>query len=327
MYFPFKKVDGMMAKVSVLFLFPLWAVWVGWKNRIDLIIAFGPLYAFIQALSKIILKRPMVTFIRGNMSFGSKMQNSSRTVLYFMKYIENIGIRCSNRIITNNEASRSEILRKEVDVQVLYNNIPPMNISNSEDISGTRRKYGIPENAKVLVTAGILNRGKNIETLIDCLPKISRKAIFLLIAGEGSTETDYHYINFLKGLVVKLRVDQQVVFTGWLQKQELWKIYQASDLFVLPSLNEGMPNAMIEALACQLPCFGSDIPGVRDILHYEELLFDPEYAGIISNKIEQFLYDEQYANHVTQLCHERKRIFVFDWKERMYLGATKGITF
>jgi hypothetical protein len=50
-----------------------------------------------------------------------------------------------------------------------------MKIREPEDISKTRGKYGIPENAKVLVTAGILNRGKNIETLIECLPKIGSK--------------------------------------------------------------------------------------------------------------------------------------------------------
>ena len=46
------------------------------------------------------------------------------------------------------------------------------------------------ENAKVLVTAGILNRGKNIETLIECLPKIEMKNVYLLIVGDGSTEAD-----------------------------------------------------------------------------------------------------------------------------------------
>ena len=42
-----------------------------------------------------------------------------------------------------------------------------MDIHEPEDISKTRDKYGIPGDAKVLVTAGILNRGKNIETLIE----------------------------------------------------------------------------------------------------------------------------------------------------------------
>ena len=50
MYFPFKKVDGLIARLLLLSIFPPWAIWIGWRNKIDLIIAFGSLYAFIQAL-------------------------------------------------------------------------------------------------------------------------------------------------------------------------------------------------------------------------------------------------------------------------------------
>ena len=92
----------------------------------------------------------MVTLIRGSSSFGLKIQNSSKWALYLNKLIESIGFHFSDRIITNNVAARDEILkslgkRKNIDVQVLYNNIPPMNIREPEDISKTRDKYGIPE--------------------------------------------------------------------------------------------------------------------------------------------------------------------------------------
>ena len=81
--------------------------------------------------------------------------------------------------------------------------------------------------------------------------------------GDGSTEADLRYKDFLQELAKKLEVDKKVIFTGWLEKEELWKIYLASDLFVLPSLSEGMPNALLEALGVGLPCLGSRIPGLR----------------------------------------------------------------
>jgi len=112
MYFPFKTGDGFIAKLLVLSMFPIWSVWVGWRNRIDLIIAFGSLYAFIQGLSKWCLKRPMVTLIRGSLTFGSKMQDSSKYFLYLNKLIDNLGLHFSDRIITNNEAARVEILKR-----------------------------------------------------------------------------------------------------------------------------------------------------------------------------------------------------------------------
>ncbi len=171
MYFPFKTTDGLIARLLVLSVFPLWCVWIAWRNRIDLLIAFGSLYAFIQGFSKWFLKRPMVTFIRGNSSFGLQMRNSFRYAVYLNRAIENIGLHFSDRVITNNTAIQEEILkglgRRNIEVQVLFNDIPPMDIREPEDISKTRDKYGIPGDAKVLVTAGILNRGKNIEILIE----------------------------------------------------------------------------------------------------------------------------------------------------------------
>jgi glycosyltransferase involved in cell wall biosynthesis len=328
MYLPLKKVEGFIAKLAVVCLFPLWSFWIAWRKKIDLIIAFGSLYAFLQGFSKWILKRPMVTFIRGSSYFGLTIQNSPQYFLHLNKIVEYLGLLFSDRIITNNIAARDEILkslgkRKNIDVQILYNNIPPMNIRESEDISKTRGKYGIPENAKVLVIAGILNRGKNIEMLINCLPRIGIKNLYLLVVGDGSTKADLRYKDSLQGLARKLGVDKKVIFTGWLEKKELWKIYPASDLFILPSLSEGMPNAMLEALGAGLPCLGSRISGVKDILQYEDLMFDPEDEKGLVEKIHRFFSDEQHSNHIIELCRARKKEFLFDWKEKVFQMATK----
>ncbi len=330
MYFPLKTVKGLIAKLAVVFLFPFCSLWIAWSKKIDLIIAFGSLYAFLQGFSKWILGKPMVTFIRGSSYFGMTVQNSPRYFLHLNKIVEYLGLLFSDRIITNNVAARNEILkslgkRKNMDVQILYNNIPPMNIREPEDISKTREKYGIPVNAKVLVTAGILNKGKNIETLIECIPKIEMNNIYILIAGDSSTETDSRYMISLQGLAKKLEVDKRVIFTGWLEKEELWKIYLASDLFVLPSLSEGMPNAMLEALGFDVPCLGSRISGIRDILHYEDLMFDALDGEDLVEKIRQLISDELHYSHIIELCQARKKEFIFNWKEKLFQMVTKSI--
>ena len=329
-YFPFKRVDSFMAKLLVFSTFPLWSVWIGWRNKIDLLIAFGSIYAFMQGPSKWFLKRPMVTLIRGSLTFGFRMQDSSSYFLYLNKKMENTGLYFSDRIITNNVASRGEILkrlgkRKNVDVQILYNNIPPMTISEPEDISKTRDKYGIPEGAKVLVTAGILNRGKNIEILINCLSKIGITNLYLLIVGDGSTKADLRYKQDLKQLTEKMDLTKRIIFTGWLEKEHLWRIFRASDLFILSSKSEGMPNALLEALGFDLPCIGSDIPGIRDILKYDELMFDPLNGQNISDKIQQIFSDNMFLERIKYLCQERKKIFIFDWKEIVFHAVTKEI--
>ena len=330
MYLPFKSARGVTAKLAVVFVFPLWSFWVAWREKIDLIIAFGSLYAFLQGFSKWILKKPMVTLIRGSSYFGLTTQSSPRYLLHLIKIVEYLGLLLSDRIITNNMATRDEMLkrlgkRKNIDVQVLYNNIPPMNIREPEGISNARDKYGIPGDAKVLVTTGILNRGKNIESLISCLPKMEANNIYVLIIGDSSREPDLRYKDFLQGLAKTLGVDKNVIFTGWLQKEELWKIYLLSDLFLLPSLSEGMSNAMLEALGAGLPCMGSNIAGIKDILQHKELMFDPLDGKAIAEKIQRVLSDSRFFNRIKELCQERKRVFVFDWKDKMFQMVTKGI--
>jgi glycosyltransferase involved in cell wall biosynthesis len=125
-------------------------------------------------------------------------------------------------------------------------------------------------------------------------------------------------------LATQLGVEKKVIFTGWLEKEDLWKVYLASDLFVLPSLHEGMPNAMLEALGIGLSCVGGDVPGARDILKYKELLFDSRDERSLIAKIEQFFSDRQFFDRVRELCQERKRLFEFDWRERIFQMTTMG---
>ncbi len=322
-YFPFKKKDGPIAKLTVLSIFPLWAVWLGWRNKIDLIIAFGSLYAFIQGFAKWVLRKSMVTLIRGQSSFGLQIRNSSKWAHYLNHFIETVGFHFSDRIIANNVTARDEILkrvqRKEnIDVKLLYNNIPTRNVRNSENNFATRDKYDVPKDAKVLVTVGILNKGKNIETLIEGVSKTRMRDVYLLIVGEGSTEADCRYKDSLQELAKQLAVDRQVIFTGWLEKDDLRKVYLASDLFVSPSLSEGMPNALLEALGSDLPCLGSNIPGIRDILQHDELLFDLSSGEALGEKIRRVLCDPGGLQQLKELCQERKMVFVFDWKKRIY---------
>ena len=330
LFLPFKMGDGLVTKLMVLLLFPFYSLLIGWREKIDLFVAFGSLYGFILAIPKWILKKPMVTLIRGNSTFGLKMKDTSKSFLWLNKIIEYLGLLSSDRIITVNASTQEEIIqrigkKKNIQVNVLHNDIPPMPISLQGDISQARTQLGIPEGAKVLVTAGVITRGKNIEILIKCLPKIGMNNLFLLVAGDGSTKSDFYYQNYLKELTESLGLNKKVIFTGWLEREKLWEIFRAADLFVLPSKSEGMPNSMLKALGSDLPCFGSRVPGIIDILQYDELMFDPMDEPAVIEKVRQFFSDVQYFHKIRNLCQNRKREFIFDWRERVFQTVTKGI--
>jgi len=324
---PGKMKDTGFAKGIVLFLFPLYALWIGRQEKIDLFIAFGTLYAFIESIPKWLLKKPMVTFLRGSFAFGMRMQGQCRILLWLNRWIEKVGLFFSDTILSVSPTLLEETRRKAgggkgVRWKVLPNNIPPIPIPKKQDISQMRKKYGVPEGAKVLVTAGIITRGKNLELLIRSLPEIGLPNLLLLVAGDGATEADFQYKAFLKELVRDLELGNRVIFTGWLEKEELWKILHGVDLFILPSKSEGMPNVMLEALGCDLPCMGSNITGIKDILIYDELLFDPFDEKMVANKLRRVFFDAQYCSQIERLCQERKVAFIFDWKKKVFEMVT-----
>ena len=85
-----------------------------------------------------------------------------------------------------------------------------------------------------------------------------------------------------------------------------------------------MPNVILEALGIDLPCLGSNIPGINDILHYEELLFDPMDEEAIAQKIRLVLSEGPFFDQIRKLCEERKKVFEFDWSEKIFQIVTAG---
>ncbi len=327
---PAKMRETFVAQVIVLFLFPVYALWIGRQEKIDLFIAFGALYAFIEGIPKRILKKPMVTFLRGSSAFGMRAQGRSAVVLWLNQWIEKIGIQFSDTILSVNSTIQQEMRRlagsrKGQRWEILPNNIPSMPILENQDVSEMRKGYGIPEGAKVLLTAGVITRGKNLELLIRCLSEIGLENLFLLVAGDSATEADFQYHTSLMELIKSLGLCDRVIFTGWLEKDHLWKIFHGTDVFILPSLSEGMPNVMLEALGCDLPCMGSRVPGIEQTLIYDELLFDPLDEKKLANKLGRVFSDYRLFSQMKRLCQERKTIFVFDWKEEVFKMAVEEV--
>lgn len=321
---------GWVTRFMIGSLFPFYSLLIGLREKIDIFVAFGSLYACLLAIPKWVLRRRMVTLVRGSSTFGLMVRGSSGFFVWINRMMEYLGLLFSDRILTNNRETENEILKtvgrkKHVEVRLLYNNIPPMPKITQEDAGQIRSRFRIPIGAKVLMTAGVLNRGKNMEMLIRCLPKIQVENLFLFIIGDGTSKGDFSYVNQLRELARRLGVDERVIFTGWLEKEELWKSLLVADLFVLPSKSEGMPNALLEALGLRVPCMGSRIPGIKDVLRHEELLFDPLNEETLAKKLSRFFSDDEYSNDLIDLCRKRKEAFVFDWKEKMFVLATEGI--
>jgi len=110
-------------------------------------------------------------------------------------------------------------------------------------------RFNIPDNKIKLLFVGRLFPEKSIDTLIKAIPHIIKeyKNIHLMIVGAGYLRPQ------LEKLVCNLKVDQYVTFLGLISEEDIILAYNASDIFVLPSIAELEGMAVLEAMACGKP--------------------------------------------------------------------------
>lgn len=166
------------------------------------------------------------------------------------------------------------------------------------------RYLGLPE--KYIVNVGRLERQKNQELLIRSFALVADKYpdINLLIFGDGSLKEE------LKQLVLELQLNTRVIFMG--EHKDVLEYVRKSRAFILSSDFEGMPNALIEALACGVPCISTKCP-----CGGPEYLIDNMQNGILvsvnnldelaksidivlsDNELSKSMADEAYKIHST----------------------------
>ena len=118
----------------------------------------------------------------------------------------------------------------------------------------------------MLLSIGELSDRKNHEVVIQALKEVSNPKIKYFIVGQGPLEQK------LVNLVETLGLTKQVILLGY--RTDVSELCQAADLFVFPSHQEGLPVALMEAIACKTPVICSNIRGNKDIVKGNRYLFD-----------------------------------------------------
>ena len=142
---------------------------------------------------------------------------------------------------------------------------------------GSRDKEGVTS----LVFAGKIAEKKGVMSLLRAMAllgdekELDMNRIQLLLAGSTGNEEEYQMI---EGLAEKCPC--KVKFLGRLSQPELAKVYQNSDIFVLPSFFEGIPLTVIEALACGNRVVMTDLPGIKEWIASVSSNADVRYVTI-----------------------------------------------
>ena len=147
----------------------------------------------------------------------------------------------------------SKVVPNGVDVSLFTKDYP------AEDISALRKNFGFPDNSKIIITTSRLVVKNGIGDVIKALPLLPDKYCFY-ICGIGPLEND------LKKTVEKLNLTARVKFAGLKKYSELPQLLKAGDIFIRPSLSEGLGNSFLEAMAAGLPTIGTMVGGIPDFL-------------------------------------------------------------
>lgn len=121
-----------------------------------------------------------------------------------------------------------------------------------------RNKLGIPDGKIILMSVGELTKRKNHMVVIDALARLKEYDILYVICGDGPLKAR------LRAKAEELGVRDRVKLLGF--RKDIAELHKAADIFVFPSLQEGLPVAVMEAMASGLPIVASRIRGNEDLL-------------------------------------------------------------
>ena len=157
-----------------------------------------------------------------------------------------------------------------------------------------QRKADFHKKAKKIVTVSRLIPIKGLSHLVRAMAYIKEGS--LIIIGDGPER------GALESLSKNLTLTDRVLFTGWINdKSKILDHLKQATVFVLPSLSEGRPRAIIEAMACGLPIIATNVGGIPEIVvdGVNGLLVSPKDEMAIANAIEQVLNDIEFQKRAS----------------------------
>lgn len=286
------------------------------KLNINTVFVMGSYYAFLNALNKILNGTVLATYIHACDTSYSHLIERRSFLIGFQAWYEHMAFLMSDLILTINGNMKKDLENRypHLRIEVLPNNIDLPELSGHD----FRKEISASAGTLLIATSGVFTKGKNIDLLIRAFFRAQLDDAVLIIIGDISTR-DLQEKEKLERLVESLELSERVIFTGW--RIDACDIVKSADLFVLPSLSEGCPLSLLEALGLGVPCLGSQIREIREILYYDELLFDPMKEEDLTERLLSWRNPNTLASW-RELCEERRIAYTFDW-DRRFLDILK----
>jgi len=289
-----------------------------YKHKID--VYHGPCYSL-----PVFTKAKMIVTMFDMISFSSNWHKpiSRSRVQSLIK----ISGRRADKIITCSKNSKKDIIRilrmPGDKIKVIYIGVDDEYklINNKKKLKFIKIKYGI--NEKFILHVGSLNPRKNIIRLIEAYSKlpvnILKKHKLVIVGGKGWKSDEI----FSK--VKQLKIENNIIFTGFVDDNELPLLMNAAILLVFPSLYEGFGIPPLEAMACGVPVIASNTSSIPEVVGSAALLFNPYIVEEITTSLYRTLTDKRLRNELIQKGFERVKFFSWESTARQTLEIYEGV--
>ena len=211
--------------------------------------------------------------------------------------------RATAQIVTTGEAIRAQLMRDlgvpAARISSIPTGVDPTRFAPA-DRDSARRDLGLPTGVPLAGIVATLRSWKGHRFLIDALPLCADRELQLVIVGDGPQR------EALAAQVAALRLEPRVRFAGDRTDIERW--LAAFDVFVLPSYaNEGVPQALMQAMLCGLPCVTTDAGAIGEaaIPDQTAIVVARQNAAALAAGIDRALGDPALAERVAQAARER----------------------
>lgn len=271
----------------------------------DIIQTHGVKSHFLMRLSTIWYDTPWIAFHHGYTTPDLRMRAYNQ--------LDRWSLPAADMVITVNNSFAAGLAMKGVKperVRVVHNSISSSWLFESDGYASTepsdlRERLGITPGERVILTIGRLSSEKGQRDLIDAFAMLRKarpeSAMRLVIVGEGPERKR------LERAASALSLSESVVLAG--SVSDVRPFYRIADLFVLPSLSEGSPNVLLEAMAAGTPIVATKVGGVPEIVTHlgGALLVPPREPRSLAAAIDLLMSDDLLAQRITRTAAESVR--------------------
>jgi len=247
---------------------------------------------FLVWRSRVWRQRPWVAFHHGYTDTDRKMRLYNRLDRWSLPH--------ADRLVTVCEAFAKELAGltgvsiKNISVQ--HNSILRQSPASPMDVEVLRKRLGVDDDERVVLSVGRLSREKAHVDLIEGFKRLREThagaSLRLIIVGDGPERPA------LEAAAESPDCKGRITFAG--QVSDVRPFYAMADVFALPSHSEGSPNVLLEAMAANLPIVATAVGGVPEMVTNNEsaLLVPPNDPPSIAAAIARFLTDKDLAHRL-----------------------------